>query len=132
MTLDSFNPPPLRPRLRLLVIQVLVFSLLVTLFARLWFLQVVAADDYAHAADQNHTREVLIPAPRGAIVDASGHVLAGNRASLVITVDRSVLAKQPEQQQKAVLVRLAKVLGRTPADITARTTLCGEPGQLSA
>jgi penicillin-binding protein 2 len=128
MSYGNFSPAPLRPRLRLLVIQVLVFSLLITLFARLWFLQVIAADDYAQAADQNRTRKVLTPAPRGNIVDAVGRTLVANRVSLVITVDRSALAKQPEQQQKAVLTRLAKVLGQTPADLTARTMLCGEPG----
>jgi penicillin-binding protein 2 len=71
---------------------------------------------------------VLTPAPRGAIVDAAGRILVGNRVSLVITVDRSLLAKLPSTQQKAVLARLAKVLGQKPADLTARTMLCGEPG----
>ena len=88
----------------------------------------MSSDDYSQAATQNHTREVLVPAPRGTIVDAAGRTLVGNRVSLVITVDRSVLAKLPDQQQKAMLARLAKVLGQKPADLTARTMLCGEPG----
>jgi penicillin-binding protein 2 len=128
MSFDSFNLAPLRPRLRLLVIQVLVFSLLFTLLARVWYMQVVSSEDYSQAATQNHSREVLTPAPRGAIVDAAGRTLVGNRVSLVITVDRSLLAKLPSAQQQAVLARLAKVLGQKPADLTARTTLCGEPG----
>lgn len=128
MSFDSFNPAPLKPRLRLFVIQVLVFSLMFTLLARLWYMQVMSSDDYSQAATQNHTREVLIPAPRGTIVDAAGRTLVGNRVSLVITVDRSVLAKLPDDQQKLVLARLAKVLGQKPKDLTARTMLCGEPG----
>jgi penicillin-binding protein 2 len=128
MSFDSFNLAPLRPRLRLLVIQVLVFSLLFTLLARVWYMQVVSSDDYSQAATQNHSREVLTPAPRGAIVDATGRTLVGNRVSLVITVDRSLLAKLPSAQQQAVLARLAKVLGQKPADLTARTMVCGEPG----
>ncbi|HEY0691608.1 MAG TPA: penicillin-binding protein 2 [Kribbella sp.] len=128
MSFDSFNLAPLRPRLRLLVIQVLVFSLLFTLLARVWYMQVVSSEDYSQAATQNHSREVLTPAPRGAIVDAAGRTLVGNRVSLVITVDRSLLAKLPSARQQAVLARLAKVLGQKPADLTARTTLCGEPG----
>jgi penicillin-binding protein 2 len=128
MSFDSFNLAPLRPRLRLLVIQVLVFSLLFTLLARVWYMQVVSSEDYSQAATQNHSREVLTPAPRGAIVDAAGRTLVGNRVSLVITVDRSLLAKLPSAQQQAVLARLAKVLGQKPADLTARTMLCGEPG----
>jgi penicillin-binding protein 2 len=128
MSSGSFKPAPLRPRLRLLVIQVLVFSLLFTLLARLSYMQVLSSEDYSQAATQNHSRQVLTPAPRGAIVDAAGRILVGNRVSLVITVDRSLLAKLPSTQQKAVLARLAKVLGQKPADLTARTMLCGEPG----
>jgi penicillin-binding protein 2 len=128
MSFDSFNLAPLRPRLRLLVIQVLVFSLLFTLLARVWYMQVVSSEDYSQAATQNHSREVLTPAPRGAIVDAAGRTLVGNRVSLVITVDRSLLAKLPSARQQAVLARLASVLGQKPADLTARTMLCGEPG----
>lgn len=128
MSFDSFNPAPLKPRLRLFVIQVLVFSLMFTLLARLWYMQVMSSDDYSQAATQNHTREVLVPAPRGTIVDAAGRTLVGNRVSLVITVDRSVLAKLPDSEQQAVLARLAKVLGQKPKDLAARTMLCGEPG----
>jgi penicillin-binding protein 2 len=128
MSFDSFNPAPLKPRLRLFVIGVLVFSLLCTLFVRLVYMQVLSSADYSQAATQNHTREVLIPAPRGTIVDAAGRTLVGNRVSLVITVDRSVLAKLPDSSQQAMLIRLAKVLGQKPADLKARTMLCGEPG----
>jgi penicillin-binding protein 2 len=128
MSFDSFHPAPLKARMRLFVIGVLVFSLFCTLFARLWYLQVMAGDSYANAADNNRTREVLTPAPRGTIVDSLGRTLVGNRVSLVISVDRSVLAKLTEKQQEGVLGRLAKVLGQKPADLTARTKLCGEPG----
>ncbi|MEU8221258.1 penicillin-binding protein 2 [Kribbella sp. NPDC048915] len=119
---------PLKARLRLLVIGVLVFSLMCTLFGRLWYMQVMSSDDYTQAATQQHIRQVLVPAPRGTIVDAQGRTLVGNRVSVMITVDRSVLAKLPESQQNAVLSRLAKVLGQKPKDLKARTMLCGEPG----
>ncbi|GAB3829598.1 penicillin-binding protein 2 [Kribbella italica] len=128
MSFDSFNPAPLKARMRLFVIGVLVFSLFCTLFGRLWYLQVMVGDSYANAADNNRTRDVLTPAPRGTIVDAAGRTLVGNRVSLVISVDRSVLAKLTEKQQESVLGRLAKVLGQKQADLTARIKLCGEPG----
>jgi penicillin-binding protein 2 len=119
---------PVRARLRLLVIQVLVFSLLATLFGRLWWLQVVSAEQFQQAAVQNRDREVLVPAVRGSIVDAHGRTLAGNRVSLVITVDRAVLTKMPAAQARSVLTHLARVLGESYADLAARTKLCGEPG----
>ncbi|TCO44986.1 penicillin-binding protein 2 [Kribbella antiqua] len=127
MSFDGLEAP-LKARLRLFVIGVLVFSLFCTLFARLWYMQVMSSEDYTQAATQNHTRQVLIPAPRGTIVDSKGRTLVGNRVSLVITVDRSVLAKLPDSQQSAVIARLAKVLGQKPKDLKARTMLCGEPG----
>ena len=40
-----------RSRLRLVVLQVLIVSLLATLGGRLWFLQVVNAETYIKAAD---------------------------------------------------------------------------------
>src|SRR5689334_15274297 len=91
-------------------------------------MQVMSSADYTQAATQNHTREVLVPAPRGMIVDAKGRTLVGNRVSLVITVDRSVLAKLPDHEQTQVIARLAKVLGQTPKELKDRTMLCGEPG----
>ncbi|MGW1344164.1 penicillin-binding protein 2 [Kribbella sp. NPDC002412] len=127
MSFDGFEAP-LKARLRLFVIGVLVFSLFCTLFARLWYMQVMSSDDYTQAATQQHTRQVLVPAPRGTIVDSKGRTLVGNRVSLVITVDRSVMAKLPESQQNVVIARLAKVLGQKPKDLKARTMLCGEPG----
>ncbi len=60
MSFDSFNPAPLKARMRLFVIGVLVFSLFCTLFGRLWYLQVMVGDDYANAADNNRTRDVPI------------------------------------------------------------------------
>jgi penicillin-binding protein 2 len=127
MSWDGFEAP-LKARLRLFVIGVLVFSLLCTLFGRLWYMQVMSGADYTQAATQQHIRQVLVPAPRGTIVDAKGRTLVGNRVSLMITVDRSVLAKLPDQQQAEVIARLAKVLGQKPKDLKARTMLCGEPG----
>ncbi|MET9310807.1 penicillin-binding protein 2 [Kribbella sp. NPDC003505] len=127
MSWDGFEAP-LKARLRLFVIGVLVFSLLCTLFGRLWYMQVMSNADYSQAATQQHIRQVLIPAPRGTVVDSQGRTLVGNRVSVVITVDRSVLAKLPDSQQNVVLARLAKVLGQKPKDLKARTMLCGEPG----
>lgn len=127
MSWDGFEAP-LKARLRLFVIGVLVVSLLCTLFGRLWYMQVMSSADYSQAANQQHIRQVLVPAPRGTIVDSQGRTLVGNRVSLMITVDRSVLAKLPDSQQNVVLGRLAKVLGQTPKDLKARTMLCGEPG----
>lgn len=116
-----------RSRMRLLVLQVLVFSLLATLLGRLWFMQVVAGDSYAQAASDNRIREVVTPAVRGVILDARGRPLVQNRTSLVISVDRSTLLDLPEDGW-AVEERLAHLLGMRTQALDDRLTLCGSDG----
>ena len=113
-----------RSSLRLAVLGVLLFSLLVTLVSRLFFLQVVSADVYTAKADANGTREVVTPAPRGLILDQLGRPLVANRTSLVVSVDRTALAKQKDDG-KAVLTRLAKALGTTYTALSYKLELCG-------
>jgi penicillin-binding protein 2 len=116
-----------RSRQRLLVLQVLILSLVVTLFGRLAYLQVVAGDEFKRLAADNGTEQVITPAVRGLILDAQGRALVQNRTTLVVSVDRIALAEQDDEGE-AVVKRLAKVLD-TPADrITDALTLCGAPG----
>jgi penicillin-binding protein 2 len=116
-----------RSRMRLVVLQVLVLSLLVTLVGRLWYMQVVASEEYAQAASDNRIREVVTPAVRGAILDARGRPLVQNRTSLVVSVDRATLLDLPEDG-KRVVERLAKLLGTTYQKLDKQLTLCGTPG----
>ncbi|MDP9395609.1 MAG: penicillin-binding protein 2 [Actinomycetota bacterium] len=114
-------------RLRLVVLRVLVLSLLVTLFARLWFLQVVAGEDYSQAAADNRIREVVTPAVRGQILDDAGRPLARNRTAMVVSVSRTELLRQRDGGE-ALLRRLASVLRMPYAEVRGRTRLCGTPG----
>jgi len=103
-----------------------VFSLLVTLVGRLWYLQVLAGDDYQQAAADNRIREIVTPAVRGQILDAAGRPLVRNRTALVVSVSRTELLKQPDQG-RAVLQRLSRVIAMPYAEIAKRVRLCG-PG----
>jgi penicillin-binding protein 2 len=116
-----------RSRLRLLVLQVLVLSLLVTLGGRLWYLQVLASDQYQRAATENRIREIVTPAVRGQILDDRGRPLARNRTALVVSVTRTELLRQPDGG-KELLGRLAKVLGLKYEEVWGRTRLCGTDG----
>ena len=113
-----------RSQLRLFVLRVLVATLLVTLFGRLWFLQVFEAEGYELAASANQVREVVEPAPRGEVYDARGVELVRNRTALVVSVSRNTLLRQPDDG-KAVLERLAAVTGRPAATLAAQITPCG-------
>ncbi|MDP9443330.1 MAG: penicillin-binding protein 2, partial [Actinomycetota bacterium] len=113
-------------RLRLLVVQALVLSLFATLFARLWYLQVVTGADYQAQAAANAVREVVTPPQRGLIVDAQGRPLVASRASWVVTVDRTTLDALPPDQRTELMRRVARTVGVRPAAVLRRTRRCGE------
>lgn len=107
-----------------MVLGVLVLSLVVTLLARLWYLQVLAAPTYQKAALDNQIRTVVTEAPRGEILDDTGRPLVDNHTALVVTVDRSKLAAQPDGG-KAVLHRVAAKLHISYSLIKHKIQLCG-------
>ena len=114
-----------RARLSLLVVQIFIFSLLVGLLGRLFYLQVAAGPKYRDAALSIQSRDVVTPATRGLIVDSSGVPLALNRVGIAVTVDRTQIDRQPDKGL-AVLRSLATLLNLQYADIYQRTRLCGE------
>jgi penicillin-binding protein 2 len=114
-----------RARLSLLVVQIFIFSLLVGLLGRLFYLQVAAGPKYRDAALSIQSRDVVTPATRGLIVDSSGVPLALNRVGIAVTVDRTKIDRQPDKGV-AVLRSLATLLGLEYKDVYQRTRLCGE------
>ncbi|CAM5361480.1 MULTISPECIES: penicillin-binding protein 2 [Streptomyces] len=112
-----------RVQIRLIVIQVLVVSLLLTLGGRLWYLQIRQGDEYAAKASGNHVQQVVKPAVRGAILDARGVPIADNETRLVVSASRTELMKMKDDG-KAVLGRLAEVLGMTPKEVAEKVRLC--------
>lgn len=114
-----------RARLSLLVVQIFIFSLLIGLMGRLFYLQVAAGPKYRDAALSIQSRDVVTPATRGLIVDSSGVPLALNRVGVAVTVDRTKIDRQPDKGV-AVLQDLAKLLNLSYGDIYQRTRLCGE------
>lgn len=120
-----------RPEVRLTILRVLTLSLFVTLFGRLFFLQVISGSDFAEQANNNQIREVVVPAPRGLILDQAGRVLAGNASSLAVTLDRTRVLAQTDDGV-AVLTRLSKIIGIPVAELQQRMTLCGTEGAARA
>ena len=116
-----------RSRLRLVVLQVLVLSLLVTLLGRLWYLQVLASENYKTAAAENGTREIITPAARGMILDARGRPLARNRTALVVSISRTAMLRQPDGGRELV-AKVAKVIGEPVQTVWEKTRLCGSTG----
>lgn len=112
-----------RVQIRLIVIQVLVFSLLFTLGGRLWYLQIRQGKEYTDEAKNNHVQQVVQPAVRGSILDARGVPLADNETRLVVSASRTELLKMKDDG-KAVLTRLAGVLGMKPKEVMDKVRLC--------
>ncbi len=110
-------------RHRLLVLYVVAFAMLAALGGRLYYLQVMDSTAYTKLASQNQTRDVLVPAVRGQILDDVGSQLVTNQTALVVSVNMAILSRQADGGA-AVLRRLASLL-RTPyATLTEKTRQC--------
>jgi len=112
-----------RVTIRLVILQVLVFSLLLTLGGRLWYLQIREGQQYDAEADHNQIQQVITPAVRGSILDDHGVPLADNETRLVVSASRTDLLKQSDGGT-AVLTRLAGLLGMKPQDVMDKVRLC--------
>ena len=129
------------PRVRMSVLGIVVFALFASLFARLYYLQVMATDQYQVAAQANRIRVVPVEAPRGRILDRNGKVLVDNRISVQVTIDRTVLDELEDDERTRVLTELAEALARAQqaqdrrgprgrprrTSATARTCRCRSP-----
>jgi penicillin-binding protein 2 len=120
--------PSTTGRLRLVVIQALVFSLFATLFARLYYVQVVGGADYQAQAASQSVREIVQQPPRGLVVDAMGRPLVANRSSWVVSVDRTMLGKMDEDVRERLVARVARAVGMRTSQVEARLLTCGDPG----
>ena len=108
---------------RLAVIVALVTAMVVTLFGRLYYVQLLDPNKPVQTAGRLHDGTIVVPAPRGQIVDAHGAVLVGNTSQQVLTVNRDTLLAQPDSGV-AVLTRLAALLGTTTAQLSKEITPC--------
>ncbi|HVE92895.1 MAG TPA: penicillin-binding protein 2 [Actinomycetota bacterium] len=96
------------------MINLLTLSLLFTLVARLWFLQVLAAPHLRKEADQTSIRLIHKQAPRGFVFDRNLTALAQNRTALTVALDVSRL---PAERADTVLPKLASVLDLSERDV---------------
>ena len=64
--------------LRVAILAFLALAIFAVLFVRLWALQILSGQRYLTQANDNRVRTLRIDAPRGVILDRSGHVLVSN------------------------------------------------------
>ena len=107
-----------RLKLRLAVLGVLVVASFVALFSRLWFLQVLASEEYDKFARENRVRFVYSEPSRGRILDREGRVLVRNRGSNSVTVDKQIV--DTPREERVVFKRLSRLLDVPRKDLKSR------------
>jgi penicillin-binding protein 2 len=104
--------PALTPRtaVRIAILGGIAMGLLGVLLIRLWFLQVINAEQYAERADGNRLRTVITQPPRGNILTRDGVPLVTN------TTGENLVARPREltgERRRQVLAKLAPKIGQT-------------------
>ncbi len=98
---------------RLRVLALLVVLMFAALTTRLWYLQVLAADQFEAEAENNFVRLIEEDAIRGQILTADGEPIVENRIATEIRIQKDELGDQGE----AVIARLTKLLDLRPDEI---------------
>jgi penicillin-binding protein 2 len=88
----------------------IALAVFAVLFLRLWALQVLSGDKYLAQANDNRVRTLRLEAPRGPIIDTTGHVLVRNVAGTRVELWPADLPKT-WAAQLAELRKLAFVTG---------------------
>jgi len=111
-------------RRRLAVLYLLVAAMLVVLGGRLWYLQALDSTQYKQLAAANQTRQIVVPAVRGQIVDDTGQALVRNTTSMVVSVNMMQLSQTTSDGGQSVLHRLAPLLGMPYKALSEKLRLC--------
>ncbi len=85
---------------------------LVTLFAKLWYLQVIKSGELRAMSEKNRLRVVRLPAPRGKILDRNGRLLAG-----VTPCFNVCIVKEEARDLESLLRKLIPILRESEAEI---------------
>jgi penicillin-binding protein 2 len=102
---------------------VLCVALLIVLAARLWYVQVTTGKGNVSLANSERVRTIVVPPARGQVLDDTGRALVANSSSLVVTVNRATLSRQPDGG-RAELRQLAALLGIRDRLLRDRLRLC--------
>ncbi len=107
---------PRQLQLRVMILRGVFLVALAVLTARLWSLQIARWSAFNRAAQENRTDVVWTPAPRGAICDRTGKVLADSQVVYQVQITRKELPTDPQDMNAAVVI-LATVLGASTVDV---------------
>ncbi len=108
----TVEPYRLTPKLarRVTLLSALVVIGFAVLVLRLWALQVLSGSQYAAKAQANQVRTVQVQAPRGTILDSTGHVLVANQPVTSVELSPSGLPRSYATRVREIR-QLAHVAG---------------------
>ena len=92
-TVEQYRLTPKLAR-RVALLSALVVIGFAVLVMRLWALQVLSGSQYAAKAQANQVRTVQVQAPRGTILDSTGHVLVANQPVTSVELSPSGLPQK--------------------------------------
>ncbi len=72
--------------LRVAILGSFALAMFAIVFFRLWYLQVLTGEQYVHEAKVNDQRVLTIPAPRGDILDRSGHTIVASSTTNAVQI----------------------------------------------
>jgi len=103
---------------RVTILYCITIAMILVLFVRIAYLQMVMTGEYDARSEQNRMRFVPIPAYRGEIYDREFSMkLIANRKLLCVTAVPAAMPRKPEEKQ-GVIRRLAATLEMTTNEIT--------------
>ncbi|HEY5398733.1 MAG TPA: penicillin-binding protein 2 [Trebonia sp.] len=113
-----------RNRRRLFGLYALTLAAVVVLGGRLWYLQVLDTTQYQALAQVNQTRQIVVPAVRGAITDDTGSPFVRNETEMVVSVNMLDLSQHTTDDGAAVLKKLAPLLHLSDKTLSEKVRLC--------
>ena len=101
---------------------IIVVLIIITLIARLGYLQIIQGSEFKQKADENRIRLMPIMAPRGIFFDRNGVSMVTNRPGFSVSL---VPIQGPINDD--VIVRLANILGMKPDEIRQKVVKQDNP-----
>ena len=102
---------------RVVYLMIAILSIIILLFFRIWYLQVIRGRYYAGLSETNRVRVVSLQPPRGMIYDRQGRLLVNNVPSFNL-----YMMLEDVQNREAVIEKLSQYVQLSPEEIQRRLT----------
>ena len=114
--------------LRLGVLGIVAISLFATLFARLWYLQMMSPERLDQQVQTSRVRTVQLAPMRGRIFDRNGMVMADNRRVLSVTIDRTTASVRPSTAATSSRIIVTSSAWPLGSPVTQNRQVAGKHG----